>query len=265
MRSPPVKKREYQEWSSERVCQQRRSLGGFLLPDPYYGLNEQQAQWVGERDWLYRLKFTLDASLLSQPCLELHFAGLDTLCTVWLNGQELLSSDNMFVPQRRDVRAHLQAGENTLQLLFRSVLNAGHALARQHGERTIWNGDASRVYLRKAQYHYGWDWGPMLLCAGPWQPVTLRAYSTRIEDVHLPSQVSADLRMATIPVHAHLSGQQAHADQETLETVAELYAPDGRLLAIQTCESVPKTQTRPSSTKIDTEARFIFPVECPEL
>lgn len=28
-----------------------------LIPDPFYDLNELEVQWVGERDWLYKLEF----------------------------------------------------------------------------------------------------------------------------------------------------------------------------------------------------------------
>lgn len=29
---------------------------------------------------------------------DLHFDGLDTLCTVYLNGEKILEADNMFLP-----------------------------------------------------------------------------------------------------------------------------------------------------------------------
>ncbi|WP_407542010.1 glycoside hydrolase family 2 TIM barrel-domain containing protein (plasmid) [Deinococcus radiomollis] len=198
------------------------------IPDPYYGLNEPEVQWVGEQDWLYRLNFTPDAELLLNEHVELEFAGLDTLCTVWLNNEEVLSSDNMFVAHTLDVRSRLRAGENTLLLLFRSVLPAGHALEAQYGQRPAWNGDRSRVYVRKAQYHYGWDWGPVLLTCGPWKPVTLTGYGVTVAEVYLPSEVTPDLKTAFIPVRVTLGGTlPVHAD---LWLYAELRGPNGQVL-----------------------------------
>ena len=68
------------------------------------------------------------------------------------------------------------------------------------GKLTAWNGATSRLYVRKAQCHYGWDWGPTLITAGPWRPVYLQAYTARVEDIYCPSEVSADLSRATLPV-----------------------------------------------------------------
>ncbi|MFC4452874.1 beta-mannosidase [Deinococcus sonorensis] len=216
------------------------------IPDPYHGQNETQVQWVGQQDWLYRLTFAADSALLKEPHLQLHFAGLDTLCTVWLNGEPLLTSNNMFVPQTVDVGGRLHAGDNTLVLLFENVLEAGHALEARYGVQPAWNGDRSRVYIRKAQYHYGWDWGPVLLTAGPWQPVTLRAFRQRIRDVHVPSEVTPDLTTAFVPVEVTLEGEA-----EGSELQIELRAPDGQLI---------EARQVPAS-----EARTLFEVHRPQL
>lgn len=207
------------------------------IPDPYHGLNEREVQWVGEREWLYRLTFTPDPALLAEPCVELHFGGLDTLCTVWLNGERVLESDNMFLPHTLDVKGRLRPGENTLTLLFGNVLEAGRRLEAQHGPRAAWNGDKSRVYLRKAQYHYGWDWGPVILTAGPWQPVTLRGFRARLADVHVPAEVTPDLRAALIPVEVTLEG-----DLADLTVHARLLAPDGAPLAEERRPAGPLTR-----------------------
>jgi len=122
------------------------------IPDPFVGRNELDIQWVGAVDWLFRCRFTLAAEQAAGPatlCLD----GLDTVATVWLNGAELLRSDNMFVPRRAPVAGLLRPGENTLAIGFASALRHGKALEAAHGARAVWNGEPSRVYVRKAQYH----------------------------------------------------------------------------------------------------------------
>jgi beta-mannosidase len=180
-------------------------LAAGRIPDPYFGTNELVVQWVGERDWLYRCTFDLPYELYEMPQIDLCFDGLDTFATIWLNGTQILVNENMFVPQRVAVKALLRPQQNELRIHFASALQRGKALEARYGKRAVWNGDASRVYVRKAQYHYGWDWGPCLLTVGPWQPVRLEAYATRILDLHCPATVAADLASATLPVSITLN------------------------------------------------------------
>jgi hypothetical protein len=38
------------------------------------------------------------------------------------------------------------------------------------------NGDSCRLYSRKAQYGWGWDWGPVMMTVGPWRGSPPPAY-----------------------------------------------------------------------------------------
>ncbi|GHF42326.1 beta-mannosidase [Deinococcus metalli] len=198
-----------------------------VIPDPYDGLNELEVQWVGETAWEYAATFELGDAELDAPHLDLCLDGLDTVCTASVNGTVVLRSENMFVPHRIDVRPYVQRGRNSLSLHFDPVMPYGRALEAEHGKRAVWNGDASRVYVRKAQYHYGWDWGPTLLTAGPWQDVTLHAYAARLDDVRTALTVADDLQRATLTVEATVGGTPAPGDTVDVHVVA----PDGRPVA----------------------------------
>lgn len=206
-------------------------LAAGRIPDPFLGLNEQQVQWVGEADWLYRCRFEPSPELLAAETIDLCFEGLDTFATAWLNGQQVLISDNMFVPQRLPVRALLRPGQNDLWILFESALRRGRARQAQYGASPVWNGDASRVYVRKAPYHYGWDWGPCLLTAGLWRPARLEGYRWRIADVHCPAEVAADLASAALPVSIEID--PGGHDVESVSDLAlhlRLFGPGGEVL-----------------------------------
>ncbi|MFQ3536824.1 MAG: glycoside hydrolase family 2 protein [Aggregatilineales bacterium] len=190
------------------------------IADPFFGLNEAAVQWIGETDWLYECTFHLSAEQLAQPHLDLCFEGLDTFAEVYLNGVPILSSQNMFVPQRVAVKANAREGENRLVVRFESALRRGKALEAQYGARAVWNGDPSRVYVRKAQYHYGWDWGPTLLTAGIWRPAYLEAYKARIAEWHILPSLSDDLSYAELLVTVGVEGA-AEAIRLTL------YEPSG--------------------------------------
>ncbi|GCE10245.1 beta-mannosidase [Tengunoibacter tsumagoiensis] len=218
------------EWLSAQVpgTIHQDLLAAGRIPDPFFGLNEEQVQWIGESDWLYRCTFDVPAEIAGGVEQDLCFDGLDTYATVWLNGQVILHSDNMFIPARVPVRHLLQAEGNELWILFESALLRGKALEAEFGKRTLWNSDSSRLYVRKAQYHYGWDWGPTLLTAGPWQKIRLESYQVRIADLHCPVEVAEDLKTARFPIQLQL---EAATSSVEVQVVLALYAPSGEQVA----------------------------------
>lgn len=192
------------------------------LPDPFEGLNEHAAQWVGECDWLYRCRFELPANIQPGDPVALRCDGLDTIATLWVNGVQVAANDNMFVPVCVPISQVLQPGTNELLILFESAFNHGRAHEATHGKMPVWNGDGSRVYVRKAQYHYGWDWGPVLLTAGPWRPVVLEIGDTRIAELDCPVTLAPDLSSAEIAVRVTLDSPRAD-----LMVQIDLLDPDG--------------------------------------
>jgi beta-mannosidase len=155
------------------------------IPDPFYGFNDEDVQWVADAHWLYRRAFTCDEGVLGAARVELVCRGLDTFATVHLNGAELGRADNMFLEWRWDVTDLLKAGPNELLVLFESPRRVGLALMEEHGRLPIWDRESpQRAYTRKAQYASGWDWGPNLNTSGLWRPLLLEAFSKgRLSDV----------------------------------------------------------------------------------
>ena len=93
-------------WLSATVpgCVHQDLLDHGLIPDPFYGENEKQVQWVERRDWTYRTQFQLSARQLARDGASLEFDGLDTYADIYLNGALLGKTDNMFVGYQFDVR-----------------------------------------------------------------------------------------------------------------------------------------------------------------
>src|SRR5579863_1071761 len=95
-------------------------LAARLIPDPFYGDNEARLQWIGLTDWEYHTTFEVDAATLQHEHVDLVFDGLDTFAEVFLNDQPVLTADNMFRRWRIAVRPLLEAGPNTLRIVFHS-------------------------------------------------------------------------------------------------------------------------------------------------
>ena len=127
-----------------------------IIPDPFIGKNENHVQWVGEKDWVYKTSFQTPKEFKEARAV-LAFDGLDTYATVVLNGEEILKTENMFIPERVDVTKILRSlSENDLEITFHSTWFIGKKLVEKYPDHKwgCWNGDASRLAVRKAQYHY---------------------------------------------------------------------------------------------------------------
>ncbi|MFH1498794.1 MAG: glycoside hydrolase family 2 protein, partial [Verrucomicrobiota bacterium] len=93
------------------------------IPDPFYGTNELDLQWIEDRDWEYRATFNVSSALLREDIVELCADGLDTVATVTLNGKTIATTDNMFIAHRWAVKKHLKSGRNELVIRFRSAMD----------------------------------------------------------------------------------------------------------------------------------------------
>lgn len=153
------------------------------LPHPYVDMQERSAQWVDECDWEYEATFWLPKKFSTLTYLQ--FDGLDTVAEIDLNGQRLGETDNMFIPHEFDVSALLRYGQeeaekNKLNIRFRSALQVGRERQQAWNEAgnitlpTQWFSWGPRAFVRKAQYMYGWDWGPELVSCGIWKEVRLK-------------------------------------------------------------------------------------------
>lgn len=175
-----------------------------VIEDPYTDTNEASVRWIEERDWWYRSTFPgVDADPGERHRLVFH--GLDTVVTIWLNGEELGSHENQFRPAEFDVTDLLQA-ENEVLLRFTpplagrsippSVLAMNQALAKLYvpegaaeAAAAAGAGDGGMPFeiesgplsatlslattLRKATFSWGWDFGPRVASIGIWRPVEL--------------------------------------------------------------------------------------------
>src|ERR1044072_2040676 len=153
-----------------------------VIPDPFVGCYEGGVRWVDEEAWVYRCEF--DWSPGQQAKRVVRVGGLDTVCSVRLNGVEIGRHDNMFVPLELDVSSLLVSGGNVLDVEFQSAVRVGQERRKAYLELEGMPFDQGwfdeRAFVRKAQYMSGWDWGPRFVSCGIWRPVELLEYTNRI-------------------------------------------------------------------------------------
>lgn len=146
-------------------------LANKLIPDPYYRDNESKLQWIDKADWEYKTIFSIDKETFRKKNIELVFDGLDTYADVYLNGKLILQADNMFRGWTVNVKNLLKRNNNELHIKFYSAQNKADSIAKARLPLVL--PDNNRVYVRKAQFQFGWDWGPKFVGCGIWKGVKL--------------------------------------------------------------------------------------------
>lgn len=179
----------------------------YRLEDPHLGLNELKARWVNEKTWVYRHVFQRP-EIPAGATVALVFDGLDTFASVRLNGVAILESSNMFIGYRVDITEvlGLPNSKNVLEIEFDCAqLKATELRSKDPNHKWVGIfGDKARLAVRKAQYHWGWDWGPVIMTAGIWREVRLEVYSARVEDLWPQTNLAPDHKSASVTAVAKI-------------------------------------------------------------
>ena len=164
-------------------------LDNDLIEDPFIGDNEKNVQWVSEKDWEYKTTFSLDEESLKRKHFTLNFEGLDTYASVYLNDSLILKANNSFRFWNIDVKLLLKL-QNELRILFESTSKYENIeKAKLSYELPAGN----RIFTRKAQFQYGWDWGPILNTCGIWRPIKLVSWNDyKIDELYSKNVIIND-------------------------------------------------------------------------
>lgn len=146
-------------------------LNNKLIDDPFYSDNELKMDWISACDWVYQTTFDFYTNTINN--INLVFEGLDTVCEIYLNGIEVGCTDNMFLTYSYNVNNILKQKNNLLKVIIKSPVRYANQQEKKYGKLPVAL-NSSRVYIRKAQYSFGWDWGPSFPTSGIWRKVYLQ-------------------------------------------------------------------------------------------
>ncbi len=196
------------------------ALDARLIDSPYVDMQSRQAEWLSERDWVYRRTFELPADMRGRHT-RLCFDGVDFTCHVYLNGEFLGKHEGMFTHFDFDISEHVRADmPNTLTVVVEHMPPV-ESVQGQIG----WSSEAR---LWKSRFAYNWDWCTRLVPLGIWQSVYLTATAEDyLQDVWVRTHIQGE--NATVDVQAQI--RSAVPVEHTTTTRCRLYSPAGDLLA----------------------------------
>ncbi len=178
-------------------------LANKRIKNPFVKDNELQLDWISESNWEYKTTFNLDKETLQKKHIELNLEGLDIYASVFLNDILILSANNAFREWNVDVKSILKA-KNRLKVIFESTSLYEE---KEKSKLPYTLPEENRIFTRKAQFQYGWDWAPKLNTVGIWKSVSLQMWNDfKIEDVFI-KQLEINNSMAFLLAEINLKSK----------------------------------------------------------
>ena len=136
--------------------------------DIFYRDNMEKYQKYERFNWTYTKKFDFEKQNGTQ---KLVFERLDTYCDIYVNEKYLGHCDNGHIKHEFDLTGVLKDGENDIKVIFFSPITAVDSKPELRGAFTT-----ERMYTRRTQCSYGWDWLGRIISSGMNSDVYIETY-----------------------------------------------------------------------------------------
>ncbi|RWS27866.1 beta-mannosidase-like protein, partial [Leptotrombidium deliense] len=167
---------------------------GGIYTDLYHGKvlksllkedDDTKNRWVAYDTWTFQKHFMIPSGFRTKRGVYLTAHGIDTVSEIFLNGQLIGKTENMFVRYQFDMKPFLLNGSNVITVKFTSPVLYGK---KKHDEQLkkypippvcapdVQHGECHVNYLRKMQCSFSWDWGPAFPSVGIWKSLDIEAY-----------------------------------------------------------------------------------------
>lgn len=216
-----------------------------IIPDPFLANNEKLVQWVENEDWIYTTSFELTAQEFANAHIDLKLENIDTYSKIYLNDQLLVQTENQFRIYNLPIKQYVKEGKNKLTIAFESSVKKGKSLA-QKLPYTLPGNEA--IFTRKAQYQYGWDWGPRLVTCGIGKVELGFWNDVKLENTQYKQEIKGD-SLAEITFTCNIFSERKTSIQLVLACDSSL--PNATLLKVVNLE--------PGSNSIDINYKIIQP------
>lgn len=149
-----------------------------IINEPLEKTNTKHCLWIRDLSWWFIRPFEIDENLLKEDSVRLYIEMLDFKADIIVNGQPVGGQKNAFCAYDEDIKRFLTVGRNTIIIRLSSGIEdnypkdsisyycaSPHAIADQ------------RIYLRKPQFTYGWDWCQPVPTCGIGREICINCFS----------------------------------------------------------------------------------------
>ena len=133
------------------------------IPDPFFGDNLIKLQYLETMHLWYSTTFEYDFEKNDRILFE----GIDTIADVYLDGEHILRTENMFIPYKAKATGK---GKHELLVHITPAVIESRKYKVPASSNALWY-NYQGLYIRKAAYMFGWDILPRVASGGIWKPV----------------------------------------------------------------------------------------------
>ena len=204
-----------------------------LMPDPFWGCNETNVQWVGRHDWMIERTFYVSPELLEQKKIILRLEDCDTFADIFINDVKIGTVCDRFLRWDFDVRPYIKIGRNSIRGVFESAWRKGDEIAAKYGKTypmlcQKYTAVTNQAVIRKPACHKGWDWGLCQMVTGFCGPVKLiTTNSRRVDYLYADTAFNANLTHCTLTAFADCDDGSVVTNQVEIDN-PPLWWPNGQ-------------------------------------
>lgn len=204
------------------------------IPNPYWGCNETNVQWVAKEDWVFSRAFQVSEDFVAKKRIALEIDNADTFADIYLNGKKVGSLSNRFARWTLDVKSALKVGRNEIRAVFKSAWREADRRRAAIGRKfsmSIVPWAQNQALIRKPACHAGWDWGPSQMTTGFCGDVKIIAHDEpKIEYIYSSQEFNDDFTRCDLTVFADVVASDGSFHTVTNKIIIEnppLWWPNG--------------------------------------
>lgn len=149
-----------------------------IIEEPFLKDNTKKSIWIKELSWWLVKEFDITEEMLNEDIVRLNIEMLDFNADILVNGIPAGHQENTFCAFSADIKRFLHVGTN--QIVIR--LTSGMELNYPHDTVSYYCASDNaicdqRVYTRKPQFTYGWDWCQPVPTCGIGRSIEIEAFS----------------------------------------------------------------------------------------
>lgn len=149
-----------------------------IVEEPFLKENTKKNQWIKDLSWWLVRDFDVTEEMLNEDIVRLNIEMLDFNADIIVNGMPAAHHENAFCAFSEDIKRFLHVGKN--QLVIR--LTSGMELHYPRDAVSFYCASENaicdqRVYTRKPQFTYGWDWCQPVPTCGIGRSIEIEAFS----------------------------------------------------------------------------------------